>query len=675
MDPVLFEIMRNKALAIADEICLTLMRTSRSVFVNEGADFAVGLIDVNGEIFAWAPSNKTTSVNVPAKRTLELMPNLEPGDVIVTNDPYISAGMATHLPDLHMIRPYFHKGRIVGYGWLFIHYMDVGGKVPGSVSESCSEIFQEGLRIPPMKVLKKGELNQNFVKIFRANCRLPDTNMADIHSSLGALAVGENRCLETIAQYGAKAFIDCQEAMQEYSDTKTRDVIRRLRDGVYDFWDFLDDDMVTSIPIRVRLRLTVKDDTMHFDLTGTDPQVEASYNIPTMGTLHNMLTRRITTFIRTHDKSIPVNAGMYRPMSITSPPGTVLNAEFPDAVGVRFTTATSFNNAVTGALLKADNTMMAGSTCGTGGSIVLTEFLPGETAATVTIVQSLRGGMSAYKGMDGVDVRDVTMNTMHNHPIETIENKCGVRIVEYDVRTDSCGAGQWRGGAGQVMTVEILRDGGTVQLSEMDRFRFPSWGAAGGLPGETIHCVFNRGRADESVIGKTEEFPVNKGDTVTVMMPGAAGFGDPFQRDPEAVRWDVERGFVGRAAAEREYGVVIDGAGAVDAAATDKSRRARVRENIGSDFDFGPEREAWESVFDDETMCELNRLLYAFPKSVRQAKRRAVFHAALPEIPKAGSGTLTGVLSEPDAVRARLKAAMGDILGAGATLPAEQAAQ
>ena len=197
----------------------------------------------------------------------------------------------------------------------------------------------------------------------------------------------------------------------------------------------------------------------------------------------------------------------------------------------------------------------------------------------------------------------------------------------------------------------------------------------GGLPGETIHCVFNRGRADESVIGKTEEFPVNKGDTVTVMMPGAAGFGDPFQRDPEAVRWDVERGFVGRATAEREYGVVIDGAGAVDAAATDKSRRARVRENIGSDFDFGPEREAWESVFDDETMCELNRLLYAFPKSVRQAKRRAVFYAALPEIPKAGSGTLTGVLSEPDAVRARLKAAMGDILGAGATLPAEQAAQ
>ena len=213
--------------------------------------------------------------------------------------------------------------------------------------------------------------------------------------------MGENRCLETIAQYGAKAFIDCQEAMQEYSDTKTRYVIRRLRDGVYDFWDFLDDDMVTSIPIRVRLRLTVKDDTMHFDLTGTDPQVEASYNIPTMGTLHNMLTRRITTFIRTHDKSIPVNAGMYRPMSITSPPGTVLNAEFPDAVGVRFTTATLFNNAVTGALLKADNTMMAGSTCGTGGSIVLTEFLPSETAATVTIVQSLRGGMSAYKGMDG----------------------------------------------------------------------------------------------------------------------------------------------------------------------------------------------------------------------------------------------------------------------------------
>jgi N-methylhydantoinase B len=323
----------------------------------------------------------------------------------------------------------------------------------------------------------------------------------------------------------------------------------------------------------------------------------------------------------------------------------------------------------------ADNTMMAGPTCGTGGSVVLSEFLPSETSATVTIIQSLRGGMSAYKGMDGVDVRDVTMNTMHNHPIETIENKCGVRIMEYDVRTDSCGAGQWRGGAGQVMTVEVLRDGGTIQLRGMDRFRFAPWGVAGGKPGETIRCIFNRGIAGEREVGKTEEFPVKTGDTVTVMMPGAAGFGDAFQRDPEAVLWDVEQGFVSREAAEREYGVVIDEAGALDAAATEKTRRVRVRENIGSDFDFGREREAWESVFDDATMCELNRLLYTFPKSVRQAKRRAVFHAALPEIPKAGSGSLTGVLADTDAVRARLKAAIGDILGAGATQPVGQAAQ
>jgi N-methylhydantoinase B len=653
---------------------ITMQRTSRSVFVNEASDFAVGLIDLEGEVFVWPPGSKITEINVHAAHTIGAVA-LEPDDVIVSNDPYLSQGMSTHLPDLHLIRPYYHEDRLVAYGWGFIHYMDVGGRVPGSMTIKNTEIFQEGIRIPPMKIVKGGKLNADFVKIFQANCRLPDINMADIHSTLGCLEVGAKRVAETIALYGADTFIECQEALKAYSAAKVRAALRRLPDGVYDFWDYLDDDLVSDIPIRMRLRMTIADGTLHFDLTGTDPQVPAAYNVPTVGILHNWLTRRITTFIRTHDDTIPLNAGLYRDITATNPPGTVLNAEFPDPVSERHATATSFNNAVTGALLKAAPDLMAGPTCGTGAIIVYTEPGAEGEATSVIIVQSLRGGMSAYKGGDGVDGRDVTMNTMHNHPIETIEGKCALRVVEYDVAIDSGGPGRWRGGVGQTMILEVLREGCTLQVRGLDRLRFPSWGVMGGKHGALPRFVLNQGKPGERQLGKAEELRAAVGDTITVVMEGAAGYGDPYLRDPDAVRSDVVQSFVSREGAARDYGVVITDDDSVNEDATAAARAARVKKNIGADFDFGPEREAWERVFDDATMSDLNQRLYALPKSVRHATRRRIIERAAPNLPKAGLGSLADALRDADAVRARLKAAMGDILGAGATQPAEQAAQ
>ena len=417
--------------------------------------------------------------------------------------------------------------------------------------------------------------------------------------------------------------------------------------------------------------MTVTDGLVHMDLTGTDPEVEAAYNLPTRGQLHNMLTRRIATFMRTHDATLPLNAGTFRPLSITNPPGTVLNAAFPAAVGVRFSSATAFNDAMTGTLLRAVPDKMAGPTSGTGFSLVLEEFDAASGQPTVIVAQVPRGGMSAYEGHDGVDARDVTMNTMHNHPVETVEAKSGLRFLQYDVRPDSGGAGEWRGGVGQVITVEVLRDGSSIQVPGADRFRFPPWGVQGGRPGLPPRIVFNRGRPDERELGKIEPMPVRKGDTITVMTPGAAGYGDPFLRDPEAVRWDVRRGFVGRDAAVREYGVVIDGGGRVDGAATARTRHTRARANVRSDFDFGPEREAWERVFDDATMMELNRRLFALPRSARQPTRRRIFEAAAPDLPRAGQGSLAEVLADADAARARLRRAMADAFGDGVNRAAE----
>ena len=658
LEPVLLEIMRHKVEAIADEICLTLLRTCRSVFVNEAADFAVGLIDLDGEIFGWAPENKTTSVNVPAAHTLEVMGTLEPGDAIVTNDPYTSEAMATHLPDLHVIRPYFHGPRLVGYGWGFIHYMDVGGRFPGSMSPHTSDIFQEGFRIPPMKLMRKGVLNEDFIHLFKANCRLPETNMADLKAMLGALEVGGHRVRDTIDRYGVETFIASQGALKDYAADKAREVLRLLPDGTYDFWDYLDDDVVSAIPIRMRLRATVDDGRVHFDVTGTDPQVEASYNIPTAGKLHNMLTRRIMTFICTHDRTIPLNAGTFRPLSMTSPAGTVLNAEFPDACAVRFSTATGFNDAVSGVLLKAAPDKMAGATAGASFTLVVEETNPADGRREVIFAQLARGGMSAFGGSDGVDVRDVTMNTMHNHPLEVVEAKCGVAFRDYDVRPDSGGPGRWRGGTGQVLTLEALRDRTTLVIGGLDRIRFPPWGVQGGRHGQPTEVIVNRGRPGERPLGNESSLTLDRGETVTMLTPGGSGFGDPFERDPEAVRRDAELGFVSRSGARRDYGVVLTDVPEVDATATRTARGSRTRPNVGTDFDFGPERVAWERVFDDPTMLALNRGLFALPKALRQQVRRRIIEEAVPDLPRAGYGRLDDVLADADSVRERLKAAM-----------------
>ena len=658
LDPVLLEIMRHKVEAIADEVCITLLRTCRSVFVNEAADFAVGLLDLEGEIFGWAPENKTTSVNVPAATTLEAMGTLEPGDAIVTNDPYTTGAMATHLPDLHVIRPYFHRKRLVGYGWGFIHYMDVGGRFPGSMSPHTADVFQEGFRIPPMKLMRKGGINEDFVHLFKANCRLPETNMADLKAMLGALEVGGRRVGDAIGRYGVETFIASQGALKDYAADKAREVLRLLPDGVYDFWDYLDDDVVSRIPLRLRVRATVADGRVHFDVTGTDPQVEASYNIPTAGKLHNMLTRRIMTFICTHDRTIPLNAGAFRPLSITNPPGTVLNAEFPDACAVRFSTATGFNDAVSGVLLKAAPDKMAGATAGAGFTFVVEETNPADGRREVIFAQVARGGMSACRGNDGVDVRDVTMNTMHNHPLEVVEGKCGIAFRRYDVRPDSSGAGRWRGGAGQIITLEALRDGMTLVIGGLDRLRFPPWGVQGGRHGRPAEVIVDRGRPGERPIGNVSSLRLDRGQTVTMLTPGGSGFGDPYERGAEAVRRDVELGFVSREGARRDYGVVVTDALEIDAEGTRAARAGRTRPNAGTDFDFGPERVAWERVFDDPTMLALNRGLFELPKPLRQRVRRRIIEEAAPDLPRAGHGRLEEALADADAVRERLRAAM-----------------
>ena len=663
LDPILLEILNRKVAAAADEMAVTLQRTSRSTYVKEAADYGTGIADLNGNIFGYPARNSVNHINRFCGPSIRAIPDLKPGDVIVTNDPYLSGGLATHLPDLHMIKPFIHAGKIVCYGWGFIHFSDMGGRVPSSISPSNHEIFQEGLRVPPMKLVRKGVLNEDFVKIFTANCRTPDANMGDVQAMLGALHTGSERVADIIERHGVATFVACQKALQDYTAEKTRAVLRRIPEGTYAFWDYMDDDLVTRIPLRFRIAMTVADGKIHIDLSGSDPQVRAAYNVPTLGIAHPWLMMRLISFILTNDSSMALNAGIYRHISVTNPAGTIMNAEFPDAVGIRHAAARRLSDAMTGAILKASPDIMAAPSCGASVPFVVAEQSPEGGKPAVQVIEPLRGGMGAWKGHDGADNRENTMNNMNNHPVETVEADAGVVILSYDIHPDSGGPGRWRGGVGQRITTEVLRDGCTILARGMERLRFSAWGVAGGKPGRPFRAILNEGRTDETELSKIDQLSVKAGDTVTFMMPGAGGFGDPYLRAPESVRTDVERGFVTREATADDYGVVITRDGQVDDKATKKLRSGRVRDNIRADFDFGPEREAWEAVFDDKTMEVLNTGLYSLPKSVRQEKRRWIVSQAVPDLPVAGTRSLAETMADPDAIRARLVKAMAEVFG------------
>jgi N-methylhydantoinase B len=664
LDPVTLEILSNKVVAIAEEMYFALKRASRSIYVKEADDFDVALLDTSGDLFAHAASaTMNFLIDAPFAPTIKAVPDLEPGDVIITNDPYTSEALSTHLPDIHLIRPYFHGKKIVAYGWCFVHSTDMGGSVPSSIAPSLSEIFQEGLRIPPMKFVKRGKINDDVLGIVMANNREPEVNMGDIRAMLGSMETGEARVRELIERHGVQAFLDVQGDLLDYTAKKARDVLRRIPDGVYEFWDFMDDDRVTRIPLRVRVKLTAKDGKLNIDLSGTDPQVRAAYNVPTNGKRNYWITIRLTNFLTTYDLSMPKNAGLYRTIDAVVPPGIVMNAEFPDACGVRSSPSLRVSGAINGAIIKAHPGLMPAPSGGNSMPFALAEYDALGVKRSVQVIEPMRGGMGAMKGQDGVDGRDTSLNNMRNHPVESVECDMGVVFRNYDIRPDSGGPGKWRGGVGQVITVEVLRDGGSFLSRGMERLRFPPYGVLGGKPGEGMRAILNRGRADERKLTKFDQLPVNAGETLTFMMAGGGGYGDPFERDPERVQSDVEVGFVTHAGARRDYGVVIDDDGAVDEAATAECRANLVKDNNRADFDFGPEREAWERVFDDETMWELNRRLYELPKSVRQDKRRWIIEQAVPDLPRAGAGLLTDVLADADAARRRLRHAMTEAFG------------
>ncbi len=657
LDPVTLEVLANKSAAIAEEMCLTLQRTGRTLYVKETADFACALAGLDGRFFAYPRSIGVSGfVGLECGPSIAAVGALEPGDVILTNDPYRSEGLATHLPDLHMIKPYFHDGRIVAYGWCFVHCSDVGGRVPSSISPTNTEIFQEGLRIPPVKLMRRGEINADVQLFLDANSRTPQANMGDIRAMLAALAAGERRVAQVVAQHGADTLLQAEDDLIAYADARARTVLAAIPEGTYSFSDYLDDDAVSPLPVRLALALTLRDGTAHLDFTGTDPQVAAAMNIPSRGRPHAWLTLRILALVHTLDPSVPLNAGLLGPVSITAPEGTIVNPQEPAAIGVRHAAAIRVNDVLNGALGLALPSVLPAASSGTVIPVVMAE--PNAVGGrNVQVIEPMIGGTGARQGHDGVDGRDSGISNLANNPVETVEAELGIAILRYALRPDSGGAGRWRGGCGMEITFRVETDGTNVLGRGMERLMFRPWGRNGGQPGQPASLVVNEGGPRETWLGKIDVLEVNAGDVVTFRTAGAGGWGDPLERDPQAVLADVENGFVTPEGALAGYGVVIV-AGKVDDDATATTRAGRAPS--AASIAFGPEREAWDAVFDAETMDRFNAHLLALPLSQRQRLRRDALGAALARLPQGFPRTAADGTQRQAALAAMNAAAYGE---------------
>lgn len=660
LDPVLLEILLHKVTAIAEEMAITLQRTARTTYVKEAGDFGTALATPAGRFFAYPKALGVSGfLDSNVGPAMGCVGPLEPGDVVITNHPFESRGLATHMPDLHLIRPIFHEGRIVAHAWDFIHSADIGGGVPSSISPRFSDLFQEGLQIPPVKLVKAGTMDEGFLKVYASNCRTPEVNLGDLKAMLVALLVGERRVHELIARHGVETVMQAQADLAEYAATKALAVQRMIPDGSYDFWDLMDDDFNSRVPIRLRCRLTARAGEIHLDFTGSDPQVPAAYNIPTGGQRHPWLTLKLMHFIYSHDKTIPLNHGIFDHITVHAPLGSVVNPEPGAAVGVRSATAIRLNEALIGAIATARPGLMPAPSGGVMIPSVLVEQDGRTGERRVIVLQSLVGGTGARAGTDGVDGRDSSLANQRNTPIEKTEEEAEAVITDYALRPDSGGAGQWRGGTGVVFSVCVARHGSAVLGRGMERFVFRPWGMQGGIPGEKARVVVNLGAAGDRELGKLDIFYPEPGDVVTIMTPGGGGYGDPLDRPAAKVCEDVAFGYVSEVMALRDYGVVLRN-GALDEAATAvlRAETRRGRPARGA-FDFGSERDAWDAVFDDSAMTEINALLMRLGTNMRARRRRKLFERVVPRLPEVGTLAMQDAIGDVAAARARVVEEVG----------------
>src|SRR5690625_380424 len=627
LDPITLEVLNHKLTAIAEEMCLTLQRTGKTLYVKETADFACAIADLDGKFFAY-PNDMGVSgfVGLDCLPTIGAVGALSEGDVIITNDPYRSEGLATQLPDVQVIAPFFSEGKIIAYGWAFLHASDLGGNVPSSISPRNNTIYQEGLQIAPLKLLDQGRWNTTLLTLLRNNVRDPDSMVGDLNAMVAALEKGRRRVSEVIAQHGAAQFLQAQSDLLEYSERRAIDVLRRIPEQSYTFTDYLDDEAGVGWPVRIKLTLKRDRDQVALDFTGTDVQSHYALNIASNGKPHSWVVLRLLIFICSLDDSIPINYGLVRPIRVRSQPGSLVYAVRPAAVGVRHASAVRVSDTLNGALALALPEVMPAASGGTIVPVVVAEA-KADGSNNVQVVEPLVGGTDARKGADGTDGRDSSISNLSNNPVEAVEAELGIRILRYGLRPDSGGPGQWRGGCGQVLKFELRSETAELLARGMERLRYQPWGAAGGWPGLPMEVMLNPDHPQAQRIETINVLALQQGDVIEFRTPGGGGWGDPLQRPVAHVQQDLILGLVSPAYAHRYYGVVVNADGTIDAEQTAQRRQSRkiASKATVAQIHHGAFRQWWDSVLPEAQLDTLIQVLFQAPPIARYRLRNAFF--------------------------------------------------
>ncbi|MEW6182102.1 MAG: hydantoinase B/oxoprolinase family protein [Bacillota bacterium] len=565
-DPVTLEVLRNALQSAAEEMGVTLTRTALSPNIKDRRDCSTAVYTPAGELVAQAEHIPLHLGLMPAvvKKVLEYYPleKLEPGDAVIINDPYISG---SHLPDVCIITPVFTGGAPVAIAANLAHHVDIGGMAPGSMSTAATEIFQEGIRIPPVKISSRGRLNTDLLRLLACNVRTADEFYSDIQAQLSANEAGGSRIMELAEKWGTNMLRFYMEEIINYAERRFRAALREIPRGLYSFSDFLEGDGITPDQIKIAAGVEVSEKGVRVDFTGTSPQVRGPVNA-TRGVTLACVYFAVKAVA---DPDLPSSEGIARVVEVITPQGSLVNPAFPAPVAhANINTAQRIADVILGALSQAAPGRVTAA--GTGS---MSNFTIGGRDARgryYSYVETYGGGQGAKLDQDGMDGVHVNMTNTRNTPVEVIEMNYPLLVERYGLVRDSGGPGEFRGGAGLVRGITLLEDAAVSVSTERNDVK--PWGLEGGNPGKSSRCSIRMpGGAAEEAPGKfTRELP--KGATIILETAGGGGFGSPWTRRPEAVRRDVKNGLVSRDAALESYGVVLNEALEVD---WEKTRQKR----------------------------------------------------------------------------------------------------
>jgi len=567
LDPLTREVLRNALLSVADTMAVTIVRTGRSAIIKDGMDFSTALFNGAGEQVAQGltlPSHLGSMVPALEAIRREFAGDVEPGDIFANNDPYDGG---SHLPDIFLFKPIFNGPQILAWLCAVAHQTDIGGRVPGGVVCDNTEIFQEGLQIPPVKLYEAGKLNTAVWRILMRNVRVPDMVLGDVQAQLAAIHVGEKELALVIEEYGPEALARYMDEIVEVTERQSRTSIRSLPQGTWEYTDYVDNDGIELEPIAIRARITIANDEIAVDFTGTSKQAAGSIN----PNIHYTRSHVYAAFKCVLDAAIDSNSGFFRVFKINAPPGSFVNPQHPAPVAARGLAGFRICQAIFGALAQAMPGRIPASWGGGEAGLIFGGYREGKAWVHVDLINDgPRGGGPDFDGADGLSA---PIHNMANIPIENVEADCPLLIERYELVPDSGGAGRYRGGLAILRDVRMLADKATFQLRS-DRCDFLPYGLEGGQPGTPTRSWLNP-QCENRPLAPKSLMTLRAGDVVRLVQAGGGGYGEPLLRDPAAVLDDIRQEKITRAYAEREYAVVVGADLAVDAAATERLRRER----------------------------------------------------------------------------------------------------